>query len=560
MGSIITFWKRRGARGSGAAGDTVPGSSASSASSVSPASPILPAASLSPGRSDASCRSDASSRSHAHGHSHGRALDRAVSASPLVRYVTLGLLALVAGSTAWGMVALWPDGSDVARVADRAMYVAEGVTFERGEVLRVEDGCDRGVPAGSASESDAAGGTSEAGETSEAGAGRPSSKCQVVGVGLRTGADSGRYIEIELRGALASAGIRSGDHLELMAFPAVAGVDPAAGTDPGSEAGAGADADDPAEAADPDTAPSSAADPDAAPGPTASYEIARGYDATGVFRGWPLVLLTLVFAVVVVAVGRWRGLLALVALGVAAGVLLMFVLPALVAGEPGLLVAIVGSSAIMFATLYFVHGPNLRTTAALIGTLCGILIMAGISLVAVHATRLSGIGDEASGRLAGMAAEIDFRGLLTCAIIIAGLGVLNDVTITQASSVWELRAAAPGMPRSEVYARAMRIGRDHIASTVYTVFFAYVGAAMSVLILLYLYNRPMLSLLTHEDIVTEIVRTLCGSVGLVLAVPITTGVAVLFLPPEERLGGAPIPGNHGDGPRTAAAAGHLAVT
>jgi uncharacterized membrane protein len=281
--------------------------------------------------------------------------------------------------------------------------------------------------------------------------------------------------------------------------------------------------------------PAAGADPAASEsGTTATYEIARGYDVTGVFRGWQLVLLTLVFAGVVIAVGRWRGLLALVALGVAAGVLLAFVLPALVAGGPGLLIGVVGSSAIMFATLYFVHGPNMRTTAALIGTLCGILIMAGISFVAVQMTRLSGIGDEASGRLAGLAAEIDFRGLLSCAIIIAGLGVLNDVTITQASAVWELRAAAPGMPRREVYARAMRIGRDHIASTVYTVFFAYVGAAMSVLILLLLYNRPMLSLLTHEDIVTEIVRTLCGSVGLVLAVPLTTWVAALFLPPVEQ--------------------------
>ncbi|QBE48404.1 YibE/F family protein [Leucobacter triazinivorans] len=259
----------------------------------------------------------------------------------------------------------------------------------------------------------------------------------------------------------------------------------------------------------------------------------------GVFRGWQLLVLVLVFAAVVVAVGRWRGLLALAALGVAAWVLLAFVLPALVAGGPGLLVGVVGSSAIMFATLYFVHGPNLRTTAALVGTLCGILIMAGISLIAVQATRLSGVGDEASGQLAGLASQIDFRGLLSCAIIIAGLGVLNDVTITQASAVWELRAAAPAMSRREVYARAMRIGRDHIASTVYTVFFAYVGAAMSVLILLYLYDRPMLSLLTHEDIVTEIVRTLCGSVGLVLAVPITTWVAALLLPPADHRSALP---------------------
>ncbi len=154
-----------------------------------------------------------------------------------------------------------------------------------------------------------------------------------------------------------------------------------------------------------------------------------------------------------------------------------------------------------------------------------------MSWIAGSATRLSGLGDESSGLLSSMVTEIDFRGLLTCSILIAGLGVLNDVTITQASSVWELRAAAPEMTRREIYSRAMRIGRDHIASTVYTVFFAYAGAAISTLILLYLYHRPLLSLLTQEDIAIEVVRTMAGSIGLVLAVPITTAVAALFVPP-----------------------------
>jgi uncharacterized membrane protein len=103
--------------------------------------------------------------------------------------------------------------------------------------------------------------------------------------------------------------------------------------------------------------------------------------------------------------------------------------------------------------------------------------------------------------------------------------------------VWELRAAAPDMSRREIYQRAMRIGRDHIASTVYTVFFAYAGAAISVLILLYLYNRPMLSLLTQEDIAIEIVRTMAGSIGLVLSVPITTAVAAFFVPQAKQEAG-----------------------
>lgn len=294
-------------------------------------------------------------------------------------------------------------------------------------------------------------------------------------------------MSVELRGGLLESGLAAGDRIELAAFPGAASL---------------------------------------------AGEQQRGpvYTVVGVQRHLPLIVLALVFVAVVVAVGRLRGLLALPALGISTGVLLAFVLPALVGGGPGLLIGIVASSAIMFVTLFFVHGFTMRTAAALIGTLCGILIISGVSELAVRVTRLSGVGDEATGLLTGMASEIDFRGLLSCSILIAGLGILNDVTITQASSVWELRAAAPEMPRREVYSRAMRIGRDHIASTVYTVFFAYAGAAISVLILIYLYDRPLLSLLTGEDIATELVRTLCGSIGLVLAVPITTWVASRLVP------------------------------
>jgi uncharacterized membrane protein len=312
-------------------------------------------------------------------------------------------------------------------------------------------------------------------------------ECRIASVGIRSGDDAGRVVSVELRGGLLESGLAAGDRIELAAFPGAASL---------------------------------------------AGEQQRGpvYTVVGVQRHLPLIVLALVFVAVVVAVGRLRGLLALPALGISAGVLLAFVLPALVGGGPGLLIGIVASSAIMFVTLFFVHGFTMRTAAALIGTLCGILIISGVSELAVRVTRLSGVGDEATGLLTGMASEIDFRGLLSCSILIAGLGILNDVTITQASSVWELRAAAPEMPRREVYSRAMRIGRDHIASTVYTVFFAYAGAAISVLILIYLHDRPLLSLLTGEDIATELVRTLCGSIGLVLAVPITTWVASRLVP------------------------------
>lgn len=302
---------------------------------------------------------------------------------------------------------------------------------------------------------------------------------------------SDELVTLPMQGEFAESGLRAGDRVELLRFP---------------QQGQSND-------------------------PSVEYELTWNHTMTGVVRHVPLLLLTLAFVGVVIAVGRLRGALALLALGVSAGVVLAFVLPALLTGQPAILVGVVGSSAILFVILYFVHGPTLRTTAALIGTLCGIGIMALLSTVSVQVARLSGLGSESSALLAGMPTNIDFRGLLVCAIIIGGLGILNDVTITQTSAVWELRAAAPGMSSREVYRRAMRIGRDHIASTVYTVFFAYVGAALSVLIMLYLFDRPVLSLLTSEDLAIEIVSTLCGSIGLVLAVPITTRVAALLLPP-----------------------------
>jgi uncharacterized membrane protein len=232
------------------------------------------------------------------------------------------------------------------------------------------------------------------------------------------------------------------------------------------------------------------------------------------------------FVVVVAIVARVRGLLALVGLGFGALVLIKFMLPALLAGESGLGVALTGSAAIMYVVLYLAHGVSLRTSAALAGTLVGIGITAVIGVTAVHAQRLSGVGDESGSLLSAFVGDVNFQGLLTCALIVAGLGVLNDVTITQASSVWELRAASPGMSHRRLFTSAMRIGRDHIASTIYTIVFAYAGAALTVLLLLYIYDRPLVELLSTEDIAEEITRTLSSAIGLVLAVPATTAIAV----------------------------------
>jgi len=226
-------------------------------------------------------------------------------------------------------------------------------------------------------------------------------------------------------------------------------------------------------------------------------------------------------------------LFALASLTFGASVVWWFLVPALMDGAPGIGVALAGSSAIMYVVLYLTHGLSLRTSTALAGTLVGIAITAVLAAVAVDDARLTGISDDASSLLRGFDNGLDFPSLLGCALVIAGLGVLNDVTITQASAVWELRAASPHASRREVYAGAMRIGRDHIASTIYTIVFAYVGTALFVLMLLSVYDRSILELRSTEQLAEEIVRTLVTSIGLVLAVPVTTAIGALIAGPTR---------------------------
>ncbi|WP_244930628.1 YibE/F family protein [Nocardioides sp. W7] len=250
----------------------------------------------------------------------------------------------------------------------------------------------------------------------------------------------------------------------------------------------------------------------------------------GVERTSPIWLMAGLFALVVVVVARLRGVLALIGLVFAGIVLWQFVLPALLVGESAVAVGLVGSAAILYVVLYTTHGFSIRTSAALAGTHVGVLLTALLGWLAVGATRLTGVADEGANTLTTFAPDLDFAGLLTCAVIIAGLGVLNDVTITQSSAVWELRAAAPGLSRATVFASAMRIGRDHIASTIYTIVFAYAGTALTVLLVLQLYGLPIADLLATEEIAQEVVRTLATSIGLVLAVPVTTAIAVATVP------------------------------
>lgn len=249
-------------------------------------------------------------------------------------------------------------------------------------------------------------------------------------------------------------------------------------------------------------------------------------------RGTPLIVFAILFVLAVVAVARWRGLMAIVGLGWAFFIMVYFMFPALVSGSNPMMVGLVGGSAIMFVVLYAAHGFSARTTTALLGTLFGLITAAILGWLATQWAHLTGVASEDDMILSAAAPDLQMTSVVLVGIMLAGLGVLNDVTITQASAVWELAGADPDGKR--LFQRSMRIGRDHIASTVYTIAFATAGASLGTLLLLSIYQRPLFEVLQTEMFSTEIIRTLIGSIGLVAAVPLTTAIGVTVVSASKR--------------------------
>ena len=245
-------------------------------------------------------------------------------------------------------------------------------------------------------------------------------------------------------------------------------------------------------------------------------------------RWGPLLTLLLVFVVFIIAVSRWKGVRSLLGLCVSLFVITQFILPLILVGYPPVLVTILGSFALLSVTEYLIYGWSMKSHAAVLGILISLVITGVLATIFVDATRLSGYGSEEVGFLQIAGVAIDARGLLLAGILIGALGVLDDVTISQASAVFELSAANPTFGVRELYRRAMNIGQDHIASTVNTLVLAYVGAALPLLLLFAVYPQPFGQTLNREFVTEEVVRTLVGSLGLVSAVPITTLLAGLL--------------------------------
>jgi uncharacterized membrane protein len=273
--------------------------------------------------------------------------------------------------------------------------------------------------------------------------------------------------------------------------------------------------------------------------PDAGSESGEVYVFVDFYRAGPLMALAAVFVLVVVGVARWKGLAAVAGLVGALAVVWFFLLPALLAGRNPLLVGLITASAVMFVVVYLAHGISVKSTTALLGTFLGTAVVAGLAWWAIPAAHLIPMSEESMVQLNHAAPQVELKGVLLCGMVLAGVGVLNDVTITQASAVWELRAAAPTASRRTVFRHAMRIGRDHIASTVYTIAFAYIGGALSLLLVASTLDHTVLNLLTYEDIASELVPILVASIGLVSTIPLTTGIAAwLAGRPEPQPGGS----------------------
>lgn len=245
-----------------------------------------------------------------------------------------------------------------------------------------------------------------------------------------------------------------------------------------------------------------------------------------------LLILFLIFAVLLIIIGRIKGLRALITLVLTFVIILYGILPLIIHGYNPILVAMVGGVVILALIIYLTEGFNRKSHIAVLSIFISLLVTAGLAILFTYITKLTGMVDEEAMFLTGMTVNpIDFRGLLLAGIIIGTLGVLDDVVISQIVIVEELRKTNSGLNLHKVFQSSFKVGISHISSMANTLFLAYAGASLPLLLLFILSKENFLSgfmVINNEAIATEIVRTLVGSIGLILAVPISTFLATLF--------------------------------
>src|SRR3954453_23517356 len=405
-------------------------------------------------------------------HSHAHSLTGPAPLGPMAAKVVVGALIAIGVVVLSCAVWLWPSQQKVNIPLPSQNAAGGAVTTEAGHVLS-----SKAAPCGSPS----AGGvlTAEPKQAPDTGA-----QCVQTLVGIDSGPNKGANTALEFSGGPGQPNLAVGDHIRLSRQVDAAG--------------------------------------------TTSYAF---YDYE---RTWPLIVLAAAFAVVIVAVAGWRGLRAMIGIVVAFGVLVVFLLPALRDGASAIPVALVASAAILYAVIYLAHGVSLRTSAALLGTLTALLLAALLSWGAIELAHLTGLSEDQNNEGGAYLGNVSITGLLLAGFIIGSLGVLNDVTVTQASTVFELAETGPS--RKAIFLGAMRVGRDHIASTVYTLVLAYAGSALPLLLLFSVANRSLGDVLTSESVAIEIARSAVGGIALALSVPLTTAIAAVLATPHATTG------------------------
>lgn len=241
-----------------------------------------------------------------------------------------------------------------------------------------------------------------------------------------------------------------------------------------------------------------------------------------------LLVLTILFLIIVIAVSRLKGIRSLLAMVFSFIILSQFILPQIIAGNNPVLISLLGALLILPVSFYFAHGISKKTTVALVGTFLSLIITGLLSYVFVVTGKITGFANEEAVFLQAQGASIDIQSALLAGIIIGAMGILDDVTISQAAVVEKLKSVNTQMGLGNLYRNAMDIGRDHIASLVNTLILVYAGASLPLFLLFYTSKLSYTLVLNQELIATEIIRTLVSSIGIILAVPVTTVIAAYY--------------------------------
>jgi uncharacterized membrane protein len=285
--------------------------------------------------------------------------------------------------------------------------------------------------------------------------------------------------------------------------------------------------------------------PDLAPGDSVRVRRLGGGDRTNPGahyefvepdRRGSLLWMGVVVALLAAALLRWRGIMAVLGVGLSVGVVLWFLVPGILAGKPALLVALVAALTVMFVTLVLTNGVGAQTLAAALGISVTLALACVVGELAVRYADLGGVTDTTLASVGSRDSSLSLRAITVAAMLIGALGVLADTAVTQASAVMALRRANSRLTDRELYTRAFVIGRDHLSATIHTLVLAYAGAVLPLLLVLSSSNVASVDALNNESIAEPIVATLVGCLALLVAVPASTGLAsflVARLPVED---------------------------